>query len=300
MNENYHIPVMRDACIDALNIKPNGVYVDCTFGGGGHAQAILNKLDEAGKLFAFDQDSDVLPNLIENPKLIFISENFKYLKRFLKLNGIKKVDGILADLGVSSHQIDEATRGFSFRFENDLDMRMNSKDKTTAKDVVNTYSASELADVFYYYGEINNARKIASIIATKRKENKIDSSNQLIEIINPWVKGNRNKYLAKVFQALRIEVNKELEALKEMLDQAIELLKEKGRLVVLTYHSLEDRIVKNFIKAGNAEGKIAEDFFGNKSMPLKKINRKPILASAEELKQNNRARSAKLRIAEKK
>jgi len=224
MNQKYHIPVMRDECIEALNIKPNGVYVDCTFGGGGHTQAILDKLNEEGKLFAFDQDSDVLPNLIENPKFIFISENFRYLERFLKLNGIKKVDGILADLGVSSHQIDAETRGFSFRFENDLDMRMNTKDKTTAQKIINDYSEAALADVFYYYGEINNARKIASIIYTKRKESKINTSKELIEIINPWIKGNRNKYLAKVFQALRIEVNKELEALKETLD----CLKKKG------------------------------------------------------------------------
>lgn len=295
----YHIPVMLQACIEGLNIKPNGTYVDVTFGGGGHSKAILNCLNDEGRLLSFDQDEDAACNLFEDERFTFIPYNFKYLKKMLRLNQVTQVDGLLADLGVSSYQINNEQRGFATRFDAGLDMRMNKQEKLTAYEVVNNYDVAQLADIFYYYGELNNARKVAAILCEKRKQNKIDTTEQLITAIEPWIKGKRNRYLAQLFQAIRIEVNQELEVLKDMLNQSIELLSSGGRLVVLSYHSLEDRIVKNFIKAGNAKGELSKDFFGNVSKPLKAINKKILVASEEEVKENNRARSAKLRIAEK-
>ena len=299
MND-YHIPVLLQQSVDGLNINPDGVYVDVTFGGGGHSLAILNYLSDKGKLFAFDQDPEAKANLIQDKRLTFIPSNFKYISKFLKIYEILKVDGILADLGVSSHQLDEAERGFSTRFEADLDMRMNANAELDAKKVINQYSEEQLADVIYYYGEINNARKLASIIVNKRKNNKIETTTELIEIVEPWIKGKRSRYLAQLFQAIRIEVNGEIEALKQMLEQSLDLLNKKGRLVVISYHSIEDRIVKQFCKTGNVDGILESDLFGNKEIPLKMVNKKIIIPDKEELDANSRARSAKLRIVEKK
>lgn len=296
----YHIPVMLDECIEGLNIQSDSIIVDVTFGGGGHSRAILDQLGPNGKLYAFDRDSDAKSNLIADSRLTFIPQNFQYYSKFLKLYGVEKVDGILADLGISSWQIDQPERGFSTRSNAELDMRMDSNADLSAADIINGYNESDLADVIYYYGEINNARKLASIICAKRKEEKIKSTFDLINVIEPWIKGNRNQYLAKLFQALRIEVNGELEALKELLIQSETLLNPGGRLVVMSYHSLEDRLVKNWIRSGNVEGKIEKDLFGNFHQPFKAINKKIITASEEELKENPRSRSAKLRIAEKK
>jgi len=297
--EQYHIPVMLQECIRGLDIKPNGIYVDVTFGGGGHSKAILNYLNEDGRLFSFDQDEAAQYNLFEDERFTFIPYNFKYLKKMLRLNGVTQVDGLLADLGISSYQINNAERGFATRYNADLDMRMNQQDALSASEVVNNYEEAQLADIFYYYGELNNARKLAAILCEKRKQNTIETTEQLIQAIEPWIKGNRNRYLAQLFQAIRIEVNQELEVLKEMLTQSIELLTEGGRLVVMSYHSLEDRIVKNFIKAGNAKGEPNKDFFGNITKPLKAINKKVLVPGDDELKENKRSRSAKLRIAEK-
>jgi len=297
--EQYHIPVMLQQCIEGLNIKPNGTYVDVTFGGGGHSKAILNCLNKEGRLFSFDQDEAAKSNLFEDERFTFIPYNFKYLKKMLRLNQVTQIDGLLADLGVSSYQINNKERGFATRFDAGLDMRMNKKDTLTAFEVVNNYSEAQLADIFYYYGELNNSRKLAAILCEKRKQTKIDTTEQLIAAIEPWIKGNRNRYLAQLFQAIRIEVNQELEVLKDMLGQSIDLLVSGGRLAVLSYHSLEDRIVKNFIRAGNAKGEPVKDFFGNITKPLKAINKKIIVPNENEVKENKRARSAKLRIAEK-
>jgi len=297
--DQYHIPVMLQQCMEGLNIKSNGTYVDVTFGGGGHSKAILNCLNKDGRLFSFDQDEDAKANLFEDDRLTFLPYNFKYLKKMLRLHQVTKVDGVLADLGVSSYQINNKERGFATRFDAGLDMRMDKSVALSAFEVVNNYSEAQLAEIFYYYGELNNSRKLASILCEKRKLNTIATTEQLIQAIEPWIKGNRNRYLAQLFQSIRIEVNQELEVLKDMLAQSIELLANKGRLVVLSYHSLEDRIVKNFIKAGNAKGEPVKDFYGNITKPIKAINKKIIVPDANEVKQNSRARSAKLRIAEK-
>ena len=292
---------MLHESIDALEIKKDGVYVDVTFGGGGHAQAILEKLGDKGKLFAFDQDEDAIKNIIKDKRLTLIRHNYRYLKNFLRYYNALPVDGILADLGISSYQINEAERGFSLRFNASLDMRMNRESLLTAADVVNTYSENELVKIFSSYGEVFNAKTLARKITSSRKEKKIKDINQFREAINDCVdKQNENQYYAKVFQALRIEVNDELESLKSMLAQSAQVLSSKGRLVVISYHSLEDRLVKNIISKGKFEGEIEKDLFGNASdSPFSAVNKKPIEATEEETKRNPRARSAKLRIAQR-
>jgi 16S rRNA (cytosine1402-N4)-methyltransferase len=300
MNEIYHIPALLNETIEGLNIKPDGVYVDVTFGGGGHSREILSRLGENGKLIAFDQDEDAVKNALSDPRFIFVRSNFKYLKNFLRYHDIDKVDGILADLGVSSHHFDEAERGFSFRFDGELDMRMNKRSTLTASKILNTYSEQQLADIFYLYGELRNARRIASTIVRAREKESFDRIFPFVETLKPfYAKDREKKDMARVFQALRIEVNKELEVLKSLLNQSVDLLDENGRLVVLTYHSLEDRLVKNFIRSGNIEGNIEKDFFGNVLAPLKAVNNKVITASDAEIAENPRARSAKLRIGTK-
>ena len=296
---DYHIPVMLKECIEGLNIKPDGVYVDVTFGGGGHSREILKHLGKDGRLVAFDQDEDARENLIDDERLIFVPQNFRHLKRFLRLEGFKQVDGILADLGVSSHQIDEAERGFSYRFDANLDMRMNQEGIKTAAEIINTYDAQELQRIFGMYGEIKNARTLAQLITSERELRPLNTTNDFLNIIAPVVRGKRPKYLAQVFQALRIEVNEEIEALHEFLQSTLDVLKIGGRLVVMSYHSLEDRPVKNFVKRGTLNGKMIKDDFGNIYKPFKIINKNIIEASPEELKINNRARSAKLRVAER-
>ena len=296
----YHIPALLAETIEGLNIKPDGVYVDVTFGGSGHSREILKHLGAKGRLVGFDQDEDALQNMIDDERFTFVRSNFRYLTNFLKYHGVEKVDGILADLGVSFHHFDEAERGFSFRFEGKLDMRMNTRSSFTAARVVNEYSEEQLADVFYLYGEMHNSRRIASAIAKARSTRRIVSIEQFLEVLKPFFPREREKKeMAKVFQALRIEVNKEMKVLQELLSQSVETLNENGRLVVLTYHSLEDRLVKNFIRSGNFEGKQVKDFYGNIIAPLNAVNNKVITASEEETARNPRARSAKLRIAEK-
>ena len=294
---NYHNPVLLHESIDALAIKEDGVYVDVTFGGGGHSKEILNRLGKNGKLFAFDQDPDALENEIDDERFVLIPENFRYISRFLRFHRIKKVDGILADLGVSSHQFDEAERGFSTRFEGDLDMRMNQKSKKSAKEIINNYSEEQLAAILFAYGELRNSRKIARLIVHARGNKKIETSFQLKEALKTVLpKAKEHKILAQIFQAIRIEVNEELEVLKEFLEQVPNLLNDEGRLSVISYHSLEDRLVKRFIRTGLFEGEPEKDVFGNSNEPLKKIG-KLIIPNPEEIKINNRARSAKLRIA---
>lgn len=297
----YHIPVLLKECIEGLNIRPDGIYVDVTFGGGGHSKEILKHLT-TGKLYAFDQDEDALANKPEDDRLVVIHQNFRYLKNFLRMYDALPVDGLLADLGVSSYQFDRADRGFSIRFdEATLDMRMDKKSKLTAAQVINSYDESELKMIFKVYGEVVNAGKLTSAIIQARKLKKIVTTADLKEVIIKCVnKKHENKYTAQVFQALRIEVNKELDALKELLIQSMEVLKPGGRLVVMSYHSLEDRLVKNIMRSGNFEGEIEKDFFGNQLTPFTQITRKPIVPGEEEIAENNRARSAKLRIAEKK
>ena len=296
----YHNPVMLQECIDGLNIKPDGIYVDVTFGGGGHSREILKYLGPKGRLLAFDQDSDAQNNLPKDDRLTFIDQNFRYLKNNCRLQGAIPADGILADLGVSSHQFDQPERGFSIRFDADLDMRMDQSGLLTAKQVVNTYSEEQLHRIFGIYGEIKNAKTLAQTLVTQRLNKSIDTVDELKKAISKLIpKGKENKYLAQVFQALRIEVNQELEALKEFLEQTVDVLKSHGRLVVMSYHSLEDRLVKNFIAKGKFQGEVEKDFFGNQIKPLESITRKAIVASEDEIKLNNRARSAKLRIAEK-
>lgn len=293
----YHNPVLLNESIDALAIKENGVYVDVTFGGGGHSREILDRLGENGRLFGFDQDPDALNNLIDDRRFVLIPENFRYISRFLRFHGIRKVDGILADLGVSSHQFDEAERGFSIRFEGDLDMRMNQKSKKSAKEIVNNYSEEKLAEILFLYGELRNSRKLARTIVHERGNQKIETSFQLKEVLKAFLpKAKEHKILAQIFQAIRIEVNEELDVLKEFLEQIPKLLKEDGRLSVISYHSLEDRLVKRFIRTGLFKGEPEKDVFGNSNEPLKKVG-KLIVPSQEEIKINNRARSAKLRIA---
>ncbi len=297
----YHVPVMLREAIDGLDIKPEGIYVDCTFGGGGHSRAILERLTEKGKLIAFDQDEDAIRNLPEDPRLTFVPHNFRHIGRFLKLYKADKVDGILADLGVSSHQFDEAERGFSTRFDAPLDMRMDPRQPLTAAGVLQDLSEQELHKIFERYGEVTNAKTLARTITEYRQSVPLKTIRQFKDALQSVVKGNPNKYFAQVFQALRIAVNDEFGALEEMLEQAPALLKPGGRISVITFHSLEDRIVKNFFRYGNMELPEADEVYGTRvDNPLLVINKKPILPSAEEIKRNPRARSAKLRIAQKK
>lgn len=303
MQENtfYHIPVLLHESVDGLSIKGNGTYVDVTFGGGGHSKEILRHLNSDGHLFSFDQDADAEKNIIPDSRFTFVRSNFRYLKNFLKYYQVEKVDGILADLGVSSHHFDEEERGFSFHANSALDMRMNTRAGKTAADIINTYDEEQLADVFYLYGELKNSRKLASALVKARVTRSIQTIPEFLEVIKPFfAKEREKKELAKVFQALRIEVNDEMEALKEMLQASIDVLTPEGRLVVITYHSLEDRLVKNIIKTGNFQGKAEKDFYGNLITPFSTINNKVITASDEEIANNPRSRSAKLRIAEKK
>ena len=297
---DYHNPVMLQECMEGLNIKPDGIYVDVTFGGGGHSREILKHLGPKGRLLAFDQDADAQKNLPKDDRLTFIDQNFRYLKNNCRLQGAIPADGILADLGVSSHQFDQPERGFSIRFDADLDMRMDQGSSLTAKQIVNTYTEEQLHRIFGIYGEIKNAKTLSQTLVTQRLNKPIDTVDELKKAISKLIpKGKENKYLAQVFQALRIEVNQELEALKEFLEQTVDVLKKEGRLVVMSYHSLEDRLVKNFIGKGKFQGEVEKDFFGNPIKPLESITRKAIVASEEEIKLNNRARSAKLRIAVK-
>jgi 16S rRNA (cytosine1402-N4)-methyltransferase len=293
----YHNPVLLKESIDGLNIKPDGIYVDVTFGGGGHSKEILKRLGENGKLVAFDQDEDAQRNIIDDERFTLIPQNFRFIKRYLRFYGIKKVDGVLADLGVSSHQFDEAERGFSTRFNAELDMRMNRAGELNAYEVVNNYEESKLADILFLYGELRSARAIAKKIVDKRSEVKIKTSFELKEVLSLFIpKAKEHKILAQIFQAIRIEVNQEIEVLKEFLMQVPEILNEDGRLSVISYHSLEDRLVKRFIRSGLFEGEPEKDFYGNVNVPMKKVG-KMIVPSFQEIKENNRARSAKLRIA---
>jgi 16S rRNA (cytosine1402-N4)-methyltransferase len=296
----YHIPVLLHESVDGLKINENGDYVDVTFGGGGHSREIFSRL-KSGRLFAFDQDEDAAANIIDNDRFFFIRHNFQYIRNFLKYYQVEQVDGILADLGVSSHDFDVAERGFSFRFDGDLDMRMNRDATQTAADIVNTFSEEQLRTVFREYGEIDNAGRLARQVVLARGSQPVKTIGQFREAIAPCVpRLQESKYLAKVFQALRIETNKEMDVLLEFLEQSIELLKPGGRLVVITYHSLEDRLVKNFMRSGDASGKQETDFFGNVKAPMEVVNRKVIVPGDDEIERNPRARSAKLRIAEKK
>ena len=296
----YHIPVLRDACIEGLNIIPSGTYVDVTFGGGGHSKSIYEKLNTSGFLYGMDQDVDAKSNIWNAPNFEFIQSNFSFLTNQMRVKGLSSVDGILADLGVSSHQIDLPERGFSIRSQADLDMRMNVNGELTAADVINQYEEDSLVRILRSYGEIKNARKLASEIINKRTSRPISTTQEFIELLSKLApKFKEHKYYAQVFQALRIEVNKELEVLEDFLVQAADLLSPGGRLVVMSYHSLEDRIVKNFMKRGNFEGVMKKDFYGNPIKPLTEINRKPIIPNETELEENSRSRSAKLRIAEK-
>ncbi len=298
--ETYHIPVMLDECIQGLNIKQDGVYVDVTFGGGGHSKAILNQLGPKGKLIAFDQDQDAIHNIHADERLIFVQHNFRYLKQFLSYLKVVPVDGILADLGISSYQINEASKGFAHRFDAPLDMRMDQNNTLTAAHIVNQYSEKALLHVFNHYGEIKNAYKLVHVILDKRKVNPIETIADFKSAIASCTPAKEeSKYLSQVFQALRIEVNEELKALEQFLSDVHSVLKIGGRLVVMSYHSLEDRMVKNLIQTGNVDGELEKDFFGNKHLVFKAINKKPVLPSEEELINNKRSRSAKLRVAEK-
>lgn len=302
----YHIPVLLGESVNGLNIKPTGIYVDVTFGGGGHSKEILSRLNGKGRLFSFDQDADAEKNIEASEGFTFVRSNFRYLKNWMRYYGVEKIDGLLADLGVSSHHFDDESRGFSFRFDAPLDMRMNKRAGKTAADVVNEYDEERLADIFYLYGEMRNSRKIASMLVKARQKKTIQTTLDFITAVrgqqtptNTMAESREKKDMAKLFQALRIEVNHEMEALREMLQSATELLKPGGRLSVITYHSLEDRMVKNVMKTGNTEGKRVQDFFGKIETPYRLVNSKVIVASADEQKKNPRSRSAKLRIAEK-
>lgn len=302
----YHIPVLLDESVNGLNIKPSGIYVDVTFGGGGHSKEILSRLNSKGRLFSFDQDADAEKNIEASEGFTFVRSNFRYLKNWMRYYGVEKIDGLLADLGVSSHHFDDESRGFSFRFDAPLDMRMNKRAGKTAEDVVNEYDEERLADIFFLYGEMKNSRKIASMLVRARQNKPIQTTLDLITAVrgqqtptNTMAESREKKDMAKLFQALRIEVNHEMDALKEMLLSATELLKPGGRLSVITYHSLEDRMVKNVMKTGNAEGKRVQDFYGKVETPYRLVNNKVIVASADEQQKNPRSRSAKLRIAEK-
>lgn len=297
--ETYHVPVLLKESIDGLDIKPDGVYVDVTFGGGGHSREILSRLGKKGRLYSFDQDADAERNIIGDERFTFVRSNFRYLRNWMRYYGEEQIDGLLADLGVSSHHFDDETRGFSFRFDAPLDMRMNKRAGVTAADVVNDYDEQQLADIFYLYGELKNGRKIASAIVKARSERRIETTGDLLNVTEQLFPREREKKeQAKLFQALRIEVNHEMDALKDMLNGAQAVLKEGGTLSVITYHSLEDRIVKNFMKAGNAEGRVQQDFFGRVDAPFRMAG-KVITPTDEEQERNPRSRSAKLRIAEK-
>lgn len=296
----YHIPALLNECIEGLNISPNGTYIDVTFGGGGHSRGIVSKLGEEGRLFSFDQDSDAEKNIIDDKRFTFVKSNFRFLKNFMQYHNVNEVDGIIADLGVSFHHFDEADRGFSFRFDGKLDMRMNRRGGKSAAEIINRYSEDKIADILYYYGEMRNARRIASAIVKNRDSKKIETTSDFLSIIKGLVNPKQEKKeLAQIFQALRIEVNDEMASLKSMLTQSAGILKPGGRIVILTYHSLEDRIVKDFFKFGNFEGKAEKDFFGRVIAPLKQVNNKVIVPSDKEIERNPRSRSAKLRIAEK-
>lgn len=296
----YHTPVLLHESVEGLNIQPGGVYVDVTFGGGGHSREVLKRLDKNGRLIAFDQDKEAFANAPKDPRFTFVRGNFRFLKNFLRYHEVEKIDGLLADLGVSSHHFDESDRGFSFRFEGELDMRMNRDATLTAATVLNEYPEEMLADVFYKYGELRNSRRIASAVASFRQHQKIKNTADLLSILKPFTRRDREKkILAQAFQALRIEVNGEMEALTDMLEQALQWLKPGGRLSVISYHSLEDRLVKNFFRTGNFEGELMKDFFGNVETPFTLINRKVIVPTEQEQSENPRSRSAKLRIAEK-
>lgn len=309
--ETYHVPVLLKESVDGLNIQSGGVYVDVTFGGGGHSSEILSRLDEQAHLYSFDQDADAEQNVmrsevgaerrfVDDPRFTFVRSNFRYLKNWMRYYGVESIDGLLADLGVSSHHFDDESRGFSFRFDAQLDMRMNKRAGKTAADIVNDYDEEALANLFYLYGEIKQSRRLAAAVLKARSQQRIATTQDLLRILEPIFKREREKKdLAKVFQALRIEVNHEMDALKEMLKSATELLKPGGRLSVITYHSLEDRIVKNIMKTGNVEGKRIQDFYGRIETPLTLINNKVIVPSENEQQENPRSRSAKLRIAEK-
>lgn len=297
--DGYHIPVMLKQSVEGLNIREGGIYVDVTFGGGGHSREILSRIGDNGRLYSFDQDADAERNIIDDNRFTFVRSNFRYIKNWMRYHGEEHIDGLLADLGVSSHHLDDETRGFSFRFDTPLDMRMNKRAGLNAADVINNYSEEQLADVFYLYGELRQARQIASLITKQRSSKRIETTGDLKEAVGKlFAREREKKELAKLFQALRIEVNHEMDALKEMLNGAISLLAPGGRLSVITYHSIEDRIVKNIMKAGNAEGKIVQDFFGRSSCPMKPLG-KVTTADREEVETNPRSRSAKLRIAEK-
>ena len=298
--ETYHVPVLLNESIDGLDIKSDGIYIDVTFGGGGHSKEILRRLGKKGHLYSFDQDPDAEKNIVNDNRFTFVRSNFRYLKNWMRYYGVNHIDGLLADLGVSSHHFDDETRGFSFRFDAPLDMRMNKRAGTTAAEILNNYNEEQLADIFYIYGELKNARKIAATISKARNEKRIETTDDFLHVTEKLFQREREKKeMAKMFQALRIEVNHEMDSLKEMLNGAKDLLCEGGRLSVITYHSLEDRIVKNMMKAGNVEGKIKQDFFGRIEAPFRLINNKVIVPSDEEQQQNPRSRSAKLRVAEK-
>jgi 16S rRNA (cytosine1402-N4)-methyltransferase len=299
--QNYHVPVLLNETINGLNIQPDGIYVDCTFGGGGHSRAILQRLNENGRLLAFDQDDDARKNLPDDDRVIFVPQNFRHIQRFLRLHKITAVDGIMADLGVSSHQFDEADRGFSTRFDADLDMRMDQRQSITAADVLKNFSESQLHKLFEQYGEVTNSKTLAKTIVQQRSVTSIKTINELRQAVHAVVKGNPQKYFAQVFQALRIEVNDEFGALRELLQQSIALLKPSSRIAIITFHSLEDRIVKNFFRSGTFTEAEVDEVYGNKTgSPFRLVNKKPITAGTAELKLNPRSRSAKLRVAEKK
>ena len=298
--EGYHVPVLLKESVDGLEIKPDGVYVDVTFGGGGHSREILSRLGAEGHLYSFDQDEDAEQNIVSDERFTFVRSNFRYLKNWMRYYGIEEIDGLLADLGVSSHHFDDETRGFSFRFDAPLDMRMNKRSGMTAADIVNNYSEEQLSDIFYIYSELKNARRIASAIVKARAGKRIETTSDLLQVLGiNEDNGLWKKDAAKLFQALRIEVNHEMDALKEMLNGARDLICEGGRLSVITYHSLEDRLVKNMMKAGNVEGKVKQDFFGRTESPFRQIGGKVIVPDEEEQVRNPRSRSAKLRIGEK-
>ena len=298
--QTYHIPVLLKPAVDGLDIRPEGTYVDTTLGGGGHTREILSRLGPQGRLLGFDQDEDAERNIPDDPRFTFVRSNFRFLHNFLRYHGISQIDGLLADLGVSSHHFDDSERGFSFRFDGALDMRMNKRAGQTAADIVNTYSEERLANVFYLYGELKNSRKLAAALVKARAATPINTIGAFLDIVKPFFGREREKKeMARVFQALRIEVNQEMEALKEMLYAATDALRPGGRLAVITYHSLEDRMVKNLIKTGNVEGKMEKDFFGNTQTPFRAMNNKVIVPDDDETARNPRSRSAKLRIAEK-
>ncbi len=296
----YHIPALLTEAINGLNISPEGIYVDVTFGGGGHSRAIMEKLGGGGHLYALDQDIDAYANRLNDRRFTFVYSNFSFIKNFLRYYGVEEVDGIIADLGVSFHHFDDSERGFSFRQDSRLDMRMNRSGKVDAATVLNTYDEEQLASILYLYGELKQSRRMASAIVKARSEGEISTTGRLVEVVSPFIRRSQEKKeLAQVFQALRIEVNHEIDVLKRLLNQSLEVLKPGGRLVIITYHSLEDRLVKNFMRSGNVEGKVDKDFYGKVNTPWKLINNKVITASDEEVERNPRSRSAKLRIAEK-